>query len=602
MDDVGGQVFYVGKSTGTFADQLLAFGWAQMVAELSGGDVNIQDAGPGFEVRPKFWDTAMLENAKGLGASLTFLETKSAKPPAGFSVVAVYDKEREKETALILARKNLSKRAKQAAPDDAPALPPPPHVDLPLFKLINQMSALPAYNEVVRRWYEDKEFWPEYVRLLATYFSKPDNDLAAVEADWKRLAKEHGIGGNVRVTATQIMNPTMGKGGDAVKANNIAPGNKDSFWLLEYLKFVGAKIGALPMVVQGVKDRKTYVPVPVKMSLDAHKRLMSAWRTQFWVTTAIKLDVLAGLTYCREFVRQWRSGNIAGLESYEPGDFAAGFAVAFYKDMGSALALLNLTQINLPNWSQVRSVEQATLYLDVLEEHIRVVRSLDESHSDEYHLLQVYRDFLSGHDLEAFYEFTAGYAHHLMSNLIKNKPIVQFTTNNLEVLVMGHESEASINLEELVKSPGFRNIATAIRLSTIVPQQQKARKQQPLYEVRYGLGDELKRKSAYKDELAQALGDFVQSYNQETVQKLERSKQMRRKLVTTADLDQVLSFIRSDGDSKTVGSLLIAYGYARDIKEPAPTEGNGSTEAVQAEEAEGENYVEMEDKFELDEE
>lgn len=560
MDEQSIHTLQVSKSTGTSADLLVAYGFAQMLRHVTQGDVLIHDQGPAIRLQLKRpLDAEALTGLVGLDL-LPWLETKSAPAPSGIRAVN-YDREREKEKTLFEARRGRPRHMVQEAPDDQPALPPAPDLDLPLFKLVNQMSALTAYNEVVRRWHADQAHWPVYLRLLLRLFGQHPNDVAAAEAAWKAYVREAGIPGGVRVTAAQILNPAMGKGGDAAKANNATPGNKDSFWLLEYLKLVGAQVSAVPLVVRGAKDRKTYVPVPVHMSLFAHQRVLAQLRERLWANTAVKLDVLAGLAYTRAFLDQWRDGHLTGLASSNPGDFVAGLAVAFYKDMGSALALLNLAQINLPDWMPVSNAADAKQYLDLLAEHVAVVQGLNEDHSDDHHLLQVYRDFLSGHDLEAFYDFAAGYAHVLMRRLAGGQPVRQFTTTNLEVLMMGH-TDSEPHLGEIVRNPGFRNLATAIRLSTVVPQRQKARDQKPLYEVRYGLGDELKRKAAYKEQLVQALGEFVHSYCQETTQMLERRGEQRRRLVTDADLDQVLDLIDRYG-SKTVGSLLIAYGYAR---------------------------------------
>jgi hypothetical protein len=569
--------FWVDKTTGTFADNVVAFGFAELLTRLTRGDVIIHDSGAVFWLEAtKPLDEVALERVAQQEQLLTFIETKEAACPAYLSAYSInYDEEKATENNYYIFLRNQTKREAKSAPDDVGQAPRKPHDDLALFKLVNQMIALNAYNQIVQHWYGEEKHWNDrhkhwqfYVGLLAKLFSSYPNDLGAAETAWKQYARDNGISGNVRVTATQILNPTMGKGGDAAKANTAAPGNKGSFWLIELLKIIGAKEAAIPLTVRDSKDRKTYVPVPVKMSFNAHKRIFCELKNQIRANTAVKMDVLAGLCYTQAFLSQWRNGNLTeyNLDNLEPGNFVAGLAVAFYKDMGNAKALLNLTQINLPDWMRVTE-SNANDYINLIQEHDWIVRFLEEKYSDEYQLLQLYRDFLSGHDLEPFYDFTAGYAHHLMNKLDKGQLVSRFTTNNLEVLIMGHNDQSELNLEELIKTPGFRNLATAIRLSTVVPQQQKARKNQPLYEVRYGLGDEIKRKSAYADELAQALGEFVQSYNQETVQKLERTNQIRRKMVTTTDLDQVLKFIKDSKSAKTVGSLLIAYGYARDPKE-----------------------------------
>ena len=118
----------------------------------------------------------------------------------------------------------------------------------------------------------------------------------------------------------------------------------------------------------------------------------------------------------------------------------------------------------------------------------------------------------------------------------------------------------------ILESEGFRNFAYAIRHSTIIPQSRKARGLDTLYEIRYGLGAELKRKATVKEEFIAALMDFAQSYNRENAQILERTgKQMRRDL-RTSDIEDIVRLIDEYG-SEVVANLLVAYGYAREPRE-----------------------------------
>lgn len=126
-------------------------------------------------------------------------------------------------------------------------------------------------------------------------------------------------------------------------------------------------------------------------------------------------------------------------------------------------------------------------------------------------------------------------------------------------------------LIEILENEGFRNIAYAIRHSTIIPQYLK-QKGSTLYDVRYGLGMELKRKAAYSQEFLTTLASFVHEYNQENVQKVESKKQpQRRKNVCTSDLEDIIKLVDKFG-SELICNLLVAYGYARDPREENETE------------------------------
>jgi len=163
----------------------------------------------------------------------------------------------------------------------------------------------------------------------------------------------------------------------------------------------------------------------------------------------------------------------------------------------------------------VDNSDDGLLYRALLEEHRRVVSSLKERNADEYRLLGLYRDFLSGHDLRAFFEFTGAFSALLMSRLERDEWAPRFLTTNLEVLIMGHDRK----LKPILDTPGFQNIAAAIRLSTVRPQFFKAKsgKAGP-YDVRYGLGTELLRQAAYADRFIQALSEVMHAYKQETEQ------------------------------------------------------------------------------------
>ena len=124
-------------------------------------------------------------------------------------------------------------------------------------------------------------------------------------------------------------------------------------------------------------------------------------------------------------------------------------------------------------------------------------------------------------------------------------------------------------LSIILENHGFQNVSYAIRYSTVIPQSRKARQQDNLYDVRYGLGVEFKRKATVRDEFVNTLSDFMQSYNQENAQVLERTKgqQMRRDL-RTSDVNEVVRLVDEYG-SELIANLLVAYGYAREPREEA---------------------------------
>jgi hypothetical protein len=589
--------YFVDKTTDTFADTLLAYGVAALLDKLlrdnsGAATVRVRDAGAVFAIALEKPIQAGFENVDWF-CDLPFIETKKQKPPNNWSGMTVdYATTKDKRSEYFAARKQLPAEARRpgATPDEHPALAALPALPRPddwdILAQINQMQSISAYAQVLEAWFECRACFPDLLRLLLRLFAATPNDEAQATADWKTIAKKHGLKATETRTPVQVLNPAMGKGVNRTKADGANHlGNPDSFWPLEFLKFWGMRLDGIPRVVQspqpgggrGPRDRKTYVLHPKNISLDTHRRVYHDFNEKMWATTAVKMDVVTALRYTDIFLEQWLAGQLPDVNwGTEPGDHVTGLTTAFYKDMGSAVALLNLSEVALPHWMRVENADDGRLYREILEEHRRIVTSLKERNADEYRLLSTYRNFLSGHDLAAFFEFTGAYCALLMSKLERGEWAPRFQTSNLEVLIMGHDRK----LKPILDTPGFQNIATAIRRSTVTPQYFKAKGQSRLYDIRYGLGTELLRQAAYPDRFSQALGEFMHAYNQENAQINERFKNkppVRRANITTDDIDQVVTLIDEYG-AQTVGNLLVAYGYAREPREPEAGETAGLIE------------------------
>jgi hypothetical protein len=559
------QKFYVDKETGTSADTNLVFGLAELVDRLIPQDIgdvglHIEDIGDGYCIT---LETAI--QAQWVAQAYFFdlipaLDTRSEKANLLHGQSIDYIKHQRDNQAYFEAVEKGQDEAELANQGIYP-----PHPDWPIWAVINQMSATPAYNSLAELWDAHRDCFPQLMELILDLYSTRPNPIREVEATWQKLAREVGIGVKPIISQLQVVNPGMGKGGNRSKATGLGIGGLNGFWLTEYLKFVGFYQVALPRVVKGSKDRKTYILRPKKLSWRTHKQIIREFRKVFYAQTAVKMDALASLSYCQTFIKQWQNAQAVGKRgraSNNPGNHVAAIEVTYYKHLGSAHATMNLSTLALPMWfgGGELSEETAGQFLELIEEHRRVVYRLDEKKGDEYNLLHAYRNFLSGRSLRDFYQFSRGYASHVISELASGKNPPQFSTTNLEVLIMAHDKKLSPILEK----EGFRNVAEAIRRSTTIPQRQKARGQDQFYEIRYGLGDKLLRHAQYRDEFIQELSRFMIAYNHETDRKFEtRQQRQYRRNLTMEDIEAIVELI-DEYDVATVANLLVAFGYARD--------------------------------------
>lgn len=572
--------YFVDKTTGTFADTLTAFGLAVVLRHIQrGGDgqrgeVQLEDAGPYLRLHctPAIEESRVEESE--FFVPIPFIRTlkNMDKMPPDLAPQAVieYEVEREKRAEFFDAWNALPTEARRAwgQGKDHQALqtlPSPPHEDWDIFRAINP-AGLIGYNNVLACWWQAQTAFPDLLRVLLRLFANTPNDMEGSEKAWKSLCKQQDWDTKL-VSASQIFNPAQGKGQNRAKADKLSMGNVKTFWLPECLKAVGLYQAALTKKLRGVKDRKSYVLAPRSLDLSRHERVMHDFRRAMAAAeTAVRSDVLASLRYTGAFLKHTQERQEADLWAQYMGsgpcDFVSGLYMAFYKDLGNAVATMNLSFINLPGWVRgIQGVEDVAEWLKVLEEHERIVRQFDESHSDAYNLLLLYRDFLSGNDLRPFFEFTIAYSGYIIGQ--RERPggrARQFTTTNLRRLIMS--SQEGPRLSKILETPGFQNIAYAIRQATVTAQYRKTQGDRK-YDVRYGLGQQLARKAAYPKEFIAELADFLAKYNAESAQVMENRPGPYRRSIRTSDIDDIVALVDEFGDSRLICNLLVAYGYAR---------------------------------------
>jgi hypothetical protein len=567
------QTYFVDKRTGTFADVFMAYGLATLLDSLLSHFVEssywarIRDPGSYYTVelshqlREKWVDEAPFQTLA------PYIQTRKADTNvlAGLPASMVVDYQREWDRFRQYTQIPQDVRQKMPPEQLAQAKP---HPQFYLFTWVGErrMQALGSYNNLILRWQSLAPYFVENFRHILMLCATPDGDVEGVENAWRKRMKEAGVEIKSDATLLQIFNPSQGKGQNHPKANKLQnpPTNLSSFWLLEYLKAVGMYHCAVPRRVQGTDDRKTYALAPVNMRLRANNAVLDAFQENLWNDTAVKMDILAALRYTRCFLDYCQAAKeadlMAELFGQGPEDFVAGMYVAYYKSLGQASAVMNLSFIELPRWMRVDSPEDVNTYKEVIEEHENIIRNIEEERGG-YDLLVYYRDFLSGGKWDAFFDFTAAYGPFLMRELDRQHYWVRpFTIDNLRRLIM----KSNEPLSPILETPGFRNIAEAIRRSTIIPQYRGRGESE--YDIRYGLGQELKRKALYNDEFIAALGEFMQSYNAENARVFEKTGKQYRKNILTTDVEGVVHLMDKYG-AATIGNLLIAFGYAREPKE-----------------------------------
>lgn len=573
--------YYVEKRTGSFADNLVTFGLAYILDSIANGQarVTIKDAGPHFIVscEPPLQEN-WVTNCQFFTGAFMLITLKSNQKIKGTDIpiadVAAmpgiapdYEQAKENNAQYWEWRKRVGNQWKH--------LPPPvePHPDWELFRAINS-SALEANNSAAAEWCRGRTIFAELLKVVLMYASQLPNDEVGAERYWIKVCKPYKLSPKKEITASQLTNPTQGKGIANTKAVFARPDNLKQFWLIEYLKWVGLRWAGFTRLIKNSKDRKVYVLAPHHLDWKHHLEIRERFhRLMIGSGGAIQLDALVALRYTKamlDYVHVAQQNSLLNSlfgSSHGVNKAVYGLDSAYYKDLGRAAAMMNIARIGLPTWVQPQQLADIARYEAVLDEHIRIVRSLDENKGEEYELLRLYRDFLSASDLYALLAFTDAYAGFVIQ---RDKLAPQLTVQNLEVIM----SSLAPPLSKITQSRGFRNLAYAIRMATVEAHRRNLKRNQGKYnisyEVRYGLGQELLRKAAYRNEFIIALSEFIHDYNAENARKRERQERESgndrprgsRSDVSIHDIDDILALMDEYGDPQMIASLLVAYGYA----------------------------------------
>jgi hypothetical protein len=602
--------YCIEKSTNTFADNLAAFGLAFVLNAISNGrsEVTLEDRGFAFAVvcepaiQQSWVEKCKFFSGAPLMLTIDSKETKKREDPVrvlkgikldlnelpspdGVNLLD-YQAEKQNKDEYFAWIKSLSAEEKKKWRDGKITPPTKPHPSWEIFRAVNP-AALQSYNAPLGIWRQTNQVFPDVLKILLTLAANPINDVEAAEKAWVELCKKNGLEKSKLITANQIINPSQGKGLNASKAKWRAPGNMDSFWLLEWLKTVGLFYGAYtrnvanPKDPRNAKDRKTYVLSPMRLKWSLHRLVMKDFREAMNRNeTAVKMDALVSLRYSRAFLKYYEGARSDTEDIFgEPiADLVSGMQMAFYKNLGNSPAVMNIASINLPVWVAPNNSESLIAFQESLDEHISIVRNLDETRGEQFVLLSRYRDFVSGDNLNSFFEFTNAYSRFAMSQMERKKFVRLFSIPTLEVLFMNHKDKT---YSEIMQNEGFQNIAYAIRHSTVSLQKSK-RLRQPVTDIRYGLGQQLARKAAYPADFLAELSEFLHMYNAENAQLLEKGRKPFRKDVRTQDIEEIVSLV-DRFSSKVVCNMLVAFGYASEARpKDAPKEEDDQIEDDQS--------------------
>lgn len=564
-------LIWIEKTTNTYSDCLKTYGVAYLLDMLnqSNGSLIIRQSPSHYLIElPQEifvnWEL-LLEQFEPLYL-LPILNNSDDKTSDGSTVYLKNEKDRREAFHTYLREGQENKGTGE--------MPPPEHSHYHIYSLYQGMKVINAHNKMAKVFQQDPEVIKVVFEWIFRTCTSPFIDTEKKIKTFKEIVKKYEnktgrkVPLKVTINALSFFNPIMAKGVNNQSASGISPGGVNSFVLDELFKMLGvlqSSIGRLIKVGTRSFDCMLQVIEPQEISTAAVTNVIQNIKTKIKAPSRTYLE-FSTLTYTISEILRYLIDKKLQLNTSLT-DYVSGLYSAFFKDLGNAKAVMNLSYYHLPSWVKFESFEDVYQYNEIFGE---IISKCEKIRRDEILLQELDQPlnhlvtFISTGKLESFLFFVQEYHFKVFSYVYEKKYLLglkPFTIKQLQEVIMKSNQPYS----KIVEDKGFINISRAIFSATLGLQYQD--KSVRKYPVHYDLQHKLKQNAPYKEKFITTLTDFVSTFNSENARVFESNRargdnNRTRKNITDKDLASVIELIDEYG-SNIVGNLLVAFGYAK---------------------------------------
>jgi hypothetical protein len=571
--------YFVPKISGTYAETLEAYGLATILNEIliinkiPKPKIKIQDIGSFYAIYSRDEITEEMVRKTTYFDAIPYIKIKkdsSDKLPNNFIDFDTEEKIYENFNKFKQALQNFSPKDRKKAIEEYENKP---RFDFDILSNIAE-NPLSGYLSSFNNVYLNRDYYSYFLDQILYLYGSPLNSEEDVNKNFK-TAQKNGKFHNIKeVNKVQLFNPSCGKGVNSEKSNSIYLKNVKGYWFKEYLKMIGCYQS---MYITKIKvdnkrwDSKIYVIEPKSIELSQLNTIYKKFKPTVKGISSIKLDILSILKYSKiliENLEEYQEKKTHFSKILKPQHFIKGFHISYFKKLSKfTSSVSNIGFLSLPEFIEISSYDEAQFWINLLEDHTKIINKIKEDIGSNVELLDRYRQFLSSGLISEFFFFNIDYNELLIHDIgLPNESrrkmwLEPFSLNLMEGFLL----RINKDFRNILENEGFRNVAKAIRNSTISEQYRKIKNKQQ-FDVHYGMAQDLKRKSPYKEELVTYIAEFISQYNSETARFAEKNPDMARvgkvrATIKTEDLEELIGLIEDYGPD-LVGKLLCAYGYS----------------------------------------
>ncbi len=551
-------IYTVHKKTGTYSELLETYGLANFLQKvfdsvnLPDNKIVITDKGYCFEVSTSIDITDDIISKVKYFPPFKYIKQKEhsdvSKYPDYYDYPTQNVWKKERQELLNAAYNIKDASAKQKEIERINKIfdtEKPRDIEYDVYSQMITPNNFSGFEKLYSCFYDNRNYFGILIKYILGYY----------QGSKTKRPKELTIK-DESVSALQLYNPNRGKGLKAEKANSVSGSNFKSSWIAETMKISGALSYMICQLVKiGARsfDLKIFVPEYKTLNYTKDFKLIPQLKKYAKGNTPIKIDVLHILLLAKLLVENTEaSGRRRKIK-----DIITGLHSVYQKDLGQNKAVVNIGFIQTPGFIEIGSKQDVQIWVEILQEQMAIIGKMKEE-NDATPGLMLYRNFISGSNIDDFFKFSYWYAEYLMSQLSKQNKPKAFTINTLNKLYNSMDNQ-EISLKSIIENEGFKAVADAIRKSTV--SLQYLPKDQRKYEIRYGVAQALQTKSKTKTDLAEYIGEFISLYNAETSRKAEKDDRAFRKNVREDKLSQFYELLDCHS-SKLIGALLASYGFA----------------------------------------
>jgi hypothetical protein len=605
--------FYITKKSGFYQDTLLMYGLGRLLDLIINAErdekieIILKDCGLNYEIELEDYNISEQDIANfctnpRIGFDYIFQESKKGtqmpKHPKTKEDLNLNFIDIQKEWGKLKNQSTENSEKKQAVNPDFSIYALLSHFSIEFLSKEHDAGSTQGgmFTRTFLQLFMNKDKFKNFINAILSHFSNltlidedkfnenafPLKNTENIKIDYLKLSKGHSIS---KTTYNQLLSPPTSKG---INSNNLKLSelSGDPNLLMEYLKILGCFEGMYSIGGSSeFDDYRVYVCEPKEIYLSMQRMVLKSFKKGFYSNGSIKGDILSELLYSKEIIHhteQLQEQNHFCFENiFSPKNYVNGFFVCHYmtlkKSPPKKHTPINLAYLKIPTFIVAKTIEEAYVWIEIIDELISITRSIkgsqkNEEAGDALKGLDKLRTYISSSRIESFLDFQFWYSQYLMFAFNKKQQdpkwfVKTFRTNTLNKLFKNTIMN-EFKISEIISNEGFQKVAYAIRKSTVTLQYTPKDKRK--FEIRYGVAQILQNKSKSSKDLAEFIGEFIGTYNAETARFKEKHPETDPKTIRSIVKDtELTSFfgLIDEYPSKVVGALLASYGFALTEKE-----------------------------------